>query len=71
MANGIGIIDSDFCGETDAINVCLQNITDEPVTVEAGDRIAQAIILPVERAEIVEIASTGAVDRGGFGSTGR
>lgn len=71
MANGIGIIDSDFCGETDEISVCLQNLTDAPVTVEAGERVAQAMILPVERAEILEVASTGAADRGGFGSTGR
>ena len=71
MVNGIGIIDSDYCGENDELLVYLQNITKAPVTVEAGERIAQPLILPAPQLEIVETLSTGAVDRGGFGSTGR
>jgi len=71
MANGIGVIDSDFCGENDELHVCVQNITDQPTTITAGDRIAQAMILPVEQVTFEEVTSTGAADRGGFGSTGR
>lgn len=71
MANGTGIIDPDYCGENDEIVIPIQNITDAPVAVEAGERIAQGIILPAPQMEIVEVATTGAVDRGGFGSTGR
>lgn len=70
-ANGVGMIDSDYCGETDEVQLVMQNITDAPVTINAGDRIAQAMILPVEQVEFEEVASTGAADRGGFGSTGR
>lgn len=71
LANGIGIIDSDYCGETDEIHLAIQNITDQPTTIEAGDRIAQAMILPAPQVEILEVETTGALDRGGFGSTGR
>ena len=71
MANGMGIIDSDYCGENDEVFLPIQNITAEPVTVEAGERIAQAMILPAPQMEIAETLTTGASDRGGFGSTGR
>ena len=71
MANGTGIVDSDYRGETDEILVPLQNVTDHPVSISAGDRVAQAIILPAPQVELVEVLSTGAIDRGGFGSTGR
>lgn len=71
MANGTGIIDSDYRGENDEVLLPLQNVTDQPVTITAGDRVAQAIILPAPQMEIVEVASTGSIDRGGFGSTGK
>ena len=71
MANGIGIIDSDHRGENDEVSVVVQNLTRENVTIQAGDRIAQAMILPVPRMELVEVSSTSAADRGNFGSTGR
>ncbi len=71
MANGIGVIDSDYCGENDELFICLKNIIDQPVTIETGDRIAQGIILPSPQCEILEVTTTGSSDRGGFGSTGR
>lgn len=71
MANGIGIIDSDHHGEHDEVSLVIQNITDRRVTIDSGDRVAQAMILPVERATIEEVAETGFADRGNFGSTGK
>ena len=71
MANGIGVIDSDYCGPNDELHICLQNITNLPVTIEAGDRVAQGIILPSPQHQVIEVSKTGSVDRGGFGSTGR
>ncbi len=68
VANAIGIIDQDYCGPTDEVKVQAYNITDAPVTVERGERIAQGMFLPVERAEWVE-GTPNATDRGGFGST--
>jgi dUTP pyrophosphatase len=71
VANGVGVIDSDYCGEADEIRIQVLNFTDDPVTVRAGDRIAQGLLIPVARAEWRESADPlrdGA--RGGFGATG-
>jgi dUTP pyrophosphatase len=70
VANGVGVVDSDYCGASDEVKVPVLNFTASAVTVKAGDRIAQGILLPVTR---VEWEETGAIEkdtRGGFGSTG-
>ncbi len=67
--HSIGIIDQDYHGEADELLVQVQNITDRPVTVERGERIAQGIVVRIERAEWDEVDSHGAQTRGGFGST--
>ena len=69
--HSIGIIDQDYHGDSDELMVQVQNITDQPVTVERGERIAQGIFVKIERAEWQEVESHGAETRGGFGSTGR
>ena len=69
-ANGIGIIDRDYCGDTDEIQALFYNVTGAPVTVERGERIAQALLVPAPRITWEEVASLEADDRGGFGSTG-
>lgn len=71
VANGVGVVDADYCGPDDEVRVQVLNITGEPVTVAAGDRIAQGIVLPAPRVEWEEVAEATAPSRGGFGSTGR
>ena len=68
--HSIGIIDQDYHGEKDEILVQVQNITDHPVTVERGERIAQGVFVKIEKAEWSEVDGHGAETRGGFGSTG-
>ena len=71
VANGVGVIDSDYCGATDEIKVQVLNFTQAAVVVKQGDRIAQGLLMPFVRAdwrESSEDLRTGA--RGGFGSTG-
>lgn len=70
LANGIGVIDSDYRGE---IGVALLNQSGADYTVRPGDRIAQLMILPVAIAKITEVAALGETERGagGFGSTGK
>jgi len=68
--HSIGVIDCDYHGPKDEILVQVQNITDTPVTVERGERIAQGIFVKVDRAEWTEVQGHGAETRGGFGSTG-
>jgi dUTP pyrophosphatase len=70
VANGVGVVDSDYCGPDDEIRVMVLNVTTAPVTVARGDRIAQGVILPFSRAEFVEVRETERKTRGGFGSTG-
>ena len=70
VANGVGVIDSDYCGPDDEVKVQVLNVTPGTVTVTQGDRIAQAIVLAAPRVDFEEVETT-APSRGGFGSTGR
>ena len=69
VLNTPGTIDEGYRGE---VGVILANFGDSDFVVEKGDRIAQMVIAPVTRAEIVEIDEMDSTDRGtgGFGSTG-
>lgn len=71
MANGIGVGDYDYRGDSDEYRAALYNFTDEEVIVERGERIVQMIILQREKAEFAEQAQFIDKSRGGFGSTGR
>ncbi len=70
LINSPGTIDADFRGE---IKVLLVNLGAAPITIRPGDRIAQLVIAPVARAEVVEVDELGSSSRGsgGFGHTGR
>ena len=70
VANGVGVIDSDYCGATDEVKIAVMNFTDAPVTVKAGDRIAQGIFLAAPSVEWMETTDVTDGVRGGFGSSG-
>lgn len=70
VANGVGVLDSDYCGPTDEVKIQVMNVTKYPVTVKKGDRIAQGIVMPYVRVEIEDGTGATAASRGGFGSTG-
>ena len=70
VANGVGVVDADYCGPADEIKIQLLNITDAPVQVRRGDRLAQGIVLPCPRIEWEEVDEMRVPTRGGFGSTG-
>jgi dUTP diphosphatase len=71
VANGVGVVDADYCGPKDEIKIQVLNFTAAPVQVTRGDRIAQGLFIPVARADWQE---TGGDlrdgSRGGFGATG-
>lgn len=69
LVNSPGTIDADYRGE---IGVILVNLSNEPFTVEKGERIAQMVIAKHEQAEWVLVDELGESERGagGFGSTG-
>jgi dUTP pyrophosphatase len=71
LSNCVGIIDSDYRGEI-SVKLASDDPDNKPFRVDDGDRIAQALILPVERVEFIvsdELSDT-ARGEGGFGSTG-
>ena len=70
LANGVGVIDSDYRGE---IRVGLTNLSDAPYTVMPGDRVAQLAVVPVVQAALERVEELDDTGRGsgGFGSTGR
>lgn len=70
VANGVGVLDSDYCGPTDELKIQVMNVTTQPVTVARGDRIAQGVIIPFVRVTFDEGNGATAPSRGGFGSTG-
>lgn len=69
VLNAPGTIDADYRGE---VKVLLVNLSDEPFTVEHGDRIAQLVIASVAMVDVHEVEALPETDRGagGFGSTG-
>jgi dUTP pyrophosphatase len=70
VLNSPGTVDADYRGE---INVLLINHGEAPFSIRRGERIAQMVIAPVTRAQLVAVTELSATDRGsgGFGSTGR
>ena len=70
LANGIGVIDSDYRGQ---LHVTLYNTTESTYTVHSGDRIAQLLVMPVARPTLKVVEELPETERGtgGFGSTGR
>ncbi len=70
LANGVGIGDEDFSGNTDEYHAALFNFSDLVVTIKRGDRIAQGMFVPIVRGGWNEVDDMGFPDRGGFGTTG-
>jgi dUTP pyrophosphatase len=69
VANGVGIVDSDYCGPSDELKIEVYNFTAAPVQIAPGDRLAQGVVLPFVRVVWDERSEVGGVSRGGFGST--
>lgn len=69
VLNSPGTIDSDYRGE---VSVVLANLGYAPFEIRRGERIAQLVITPVTRANLVEVSTVSGTVRGdgGFGSTG-
>ena len=69
LVNSVGVIDSDYRGE-----LAVKLINDGPLSFrfEPGDRIAQAMVIPVPECSIIEAGELSDTQRGsgGFGSTG-
>lgn len=69
VLNSPGTIDSDYRGE---IGVLLINLSDTPFVINAGERIAQMVVVRHEQAELIEVEELDDTERGagGYGHTG-
>lgn len=68
LPNARGLIDADYAGP---IGIIVHNLRDEPVTLAAGTRIAQAVFARLELPDIIEMEDDDPTrTRQGFGSTG-
>jgi dUTP pyrophosphatase len=63
-----GVIDSGYRGE---VKIAFQNCGDYPITVEAGTKVAQMLLLPVPEFTVEEAQELATSERGekGFGSS--
>ena len=70
LSNLVGILDSDYRGQ---LLVRLHNDGPDTYQVQDGERVIQAMIVPVPKIEFVEVDELGETERGtgGIGSTGR
>lgn len=74
LGNCVGVIDSDYRGEVKVKLTCDDLIgPNDGFVVRHGDRIAQAMIMPVPTVQFVEVSTLSTTERGagGFGSTGQ
>lgn len=71
LANCVGVIDSDYRGEI-AVKLTRDELGVEAMQIRHHDRIAQAMIVPVQQVQFVEVQGLSSTVRGagGFGSTG-
>jgi dUTP pyrophosphatase len=71
VVNSPGLVDSGYRGELRVI--LLNTDRDETFVVEAGDRIAQLVVLPVPELDLVEVEELAESERSvrGFGSSHR
>lgn len=70
VLNSPGTIDADYRGE---VKVILINHSDQPFTIQNGDRIAQLVLARHEQIEWLVAEELAGTQRGagGFGSTGK
>ena len=64
-----GVVDQDYCGESDEILIQFYNPSESDVLVEQGERVAQGVFLQIGAPEFEEVDKMQNPSRGGFGST--
>lgn len=66
LANGVGIIDPFYSGNSDELKIQLLNFTDRPIEVRKGETLAQGIIVRREPVEWEEVDTMGTDGHGGY-----
>lgn len=71
LANGAGVVDSDYRGEADEYRLLLHNFSHSTAEIKKHERLAQGILLPSLIAKFIPTDKLTGKSRGGFGSTGK
>ncbi len=66
LANGVGIVDPFYSGDSDELKIQLLNFTDTPVVVKKGETLVQGIIVRREPVEWEEVTAMGRDGHGGY-----
>lgn len=66
LANSVGVVDPFYCGDDDENLAFLLNFTDKDVTVHAGDKLVQGMIIKTEAVEWDEVEHMGEAGHGGY-----
>lgn len=69
LTNGVGVIDSLYCGDNDEWGAEFINLTNETTVINPGDKVCQAVFLPLLPVNPVEVDELGNADRGGYGTS--
>lgn len=69
LVNSVGIIDQDYCWETDTVKFAYINMSKEVQFIEKGTRIGQWVFVKVEIADFEIVESMSNESRWGFGTT--
>ena len=70
IPHGMGVIDQDYCGDSDELLYQVYNFTEAEVQIVRGERVGQAMFLRVDQMQWEEVETMSSKDRGGFGTTG-
>ncbi len=66
LANGVGVIDPFYCGDRDEFLAFFLNVTNEPVTIEAGEKIVQGMFVKHETISWQEVDAMNDEGHGGY-----
>lgn len=66
LANSVGVIDPFYCGDNDENLAFFLNITDQPVHIEAGEKLVQGMIIKTQPIEWQEVEKMPADGHGGY-----
>ena len=69
LANGVGIVDPFYSGDSDELKIQLLNFTDKQVEVKKGEPLAQGVIVHRESVEWEEVDNMGVYGHSGYKMT--
>ncbi len=66
LANGVGVLDSFYCGDKDEIMLEFMNISNKIVEIKRGEKLAQGMLIKHETVEWEEVEKMEDKGRGGY-----